>query len=227
VIACFDGVAHTGSATAGAGESVVWYTAATGGSTTTAPSGTAVGTYTAYAAAKIDATGCESGTRTLVTVTINALPGAPSAGNVIACFDGNVHTGSATAGAGESVVWYTAATGGSTTTAPSGTAVGTYSAYAAAKNDATGCESGTRTLVTVTINALPGVAECRNVIACFDGVAHTGSATAGAGESVVWYNRCDRWQRDHSTFRHCGWNLHCVCGPPRMMRPDARAAHAL
>jgi hypothetical protein len=62
-----------------------------------------------------------------VTVTINALPGAPSAGNVIACFDGNVHTGSATAGAGESVVWYTAATGGSATTAPSGTAVGTYS----------------------------------------------------------------------------------------------------
>jgi hypothetical protein len=46
-----------------------------------------------------------------VTVTINALPGAPSAGNVIACFDGNVHTGSATVGAGESVVWYTAATG--------------------------------------------------------------------------------------------------------------------
>jgi hypothetical protein len=45
-----------------------------------------------------------------VTVTINALPGAPSAGNVIACFDGNVHTGSATAGAGESVVWYTAPT---------------------------------------------------------------------------------------------------------------------
>jgi hypothetical protein len=42
-----------------------------------------------------------------VTVTINDLPGAPSAGNVIACFDGVAHTGSATAGAGESVVWYT------------------------------------------------------------------------------------------------------------------------
>jgi hypothetical protein len=74
VIACFDGVVHTGSATAGAGESVVWYTAATGGSVSTAPTGNLVGIYTAYAAARIDATGCESGTRTLVTVTINALP---------------------------------------------------------------------------------------------------------------------------------------------------------
>jgi hypothetical protein len=78
--------------------------------------GTAVGTYTAYAAAKIAATGCESATRTTVTVTINDLPGAPSAGNVIACFDGVAHTGSATAGAGESVVWYDAATGGNVTT---------------------------------------------------------------------------------------------------------------
>jgi hypothetical protein len=155
-----------------------------------------------------------AGTRTLVTVTINALPGAPSAGNVIACFDGVAHTGSATAGAGESVVWYDAATGGSTTTAPSGTAVGTYTAYAAARIDATSCESARRTLVTVTINALPGAPSAGNVIACFDGNVHTGSATAGAGESVVWYNRRDRWQRDHSTFRHSGWNLHCVCGGP-------------
>jgi hypothetical protein len=92
VIACFDGVAHTGSATAGAGESVVWYDAATGGNVTSAPTGTAVGIYTAYAAAKIAATGCESATRTTVTVTINDLPGAPSAGNVIACFDGVAHT---------------------------------------------------------------------------------------------------------------------------------------
>jgi hypothetical protein len=160
-------------------------------------------------------------------VTINALPGAPSAGNVIACFDGNVHTGSATAGAGESVVWYTAATGGSTTTAPSGTAVGTYTAYATAKIDATGCESGTRTLVTVTINALPGAPSAGNVIACFDGVVHTGSATAGAGESVVWSHRRDRWQCDHSSRRAVSWELTRRRRRPRMMRPDARVPHAL
>jgi hypothetical protein len=43
-------------------------------------------------------------------VTIKRCPVLPNAGNVIACFDGVAHTGSATAGAGESVVWYTAAT---------------------------------------------------------------------------------------------------------------------
>src|SRR5207253_6252995 len=132
-------------------------------------------------------TGCESATRTLVIVTINALPSAPSAGDVIACFDGAVHTGSASANTGESVIWYTAASGGSATTAPSGTAVGTYSAYAAAQNNVTGCESATRTLVTVTINALPGSPSAGNVIACFDGAVHTGSASANTGESVIWY----------------------------------------
>jgi hypothetical protein len=131
---------------------------------------------------------------------------------VIACFDGNVHTGSATRALGRAWSGYTAPTGGSASTAPTGNLVGIYTAYAAAKNDATGCESGTRTLVTVTINALPGVPNAGNVIACFDGNVHTGSATAGAGESVVWYNRRDRWQCDHSTFGHCGWNLHGVCG---------------
>jgi hypothetical protein len=121
----------------------------------TAPSGTTAGTYTAYAAAKNTTTNCESATRTLVTVTINALPAAPTAGDVTVCFDGSAHTGSATAGGGETVVWYDAPTNGNVVTAPSGTAAGIYTAYAAAKNTTTNCESATRTLVTVTINALP------------------------------------------------------------------------
>ncbi|MEI8203583.1 MAG: T9SS type A sorting domain-containing protein [Bacteroidota bacterium] len=153
--ACYDGAAHTGSATAGAGETIVWYTASTGGSITTAPSGTEAGTYTAWAAAKNTTTGCESSTRTLVTVTINALPTAPTGTDQTACYDGTTYTGSATAGAGEAIVWYDAATGGAVTSAPSGTDVGTYVAYAAATNSTTGCESATRTTVTVTINEIP------------------------------------------------------------------------
>ena len=154
---CYDGIVHTGSATLINGDALVWYTAATGGSVTVAPSGTTPGIYTAYAASKITATGCESSSRTLVSVTINALPNSPLAGNVTACFDNLAHTGTATAGAGETVVWFTSAAGGTVTTAPSGTAVGTYTAYAGAKITATGCESSTRTLVTVTINPLPTI----------------------------------------------------------------------
>ncbi|GIZ09819.1 hypothetical protein FUMI01_25460 [Flavobacterium sp. UMI-01] len=183
--ACFDNTAKTGSATAAAGETIVWYTAATGGSVTTAPSRTAVGTSSAYAGAKVTATGCE-GPRTLVTVTINPLPLAPAGTNVTACFDNTAKTGSATVGAGETLIWYTAATGGSVTTAPSRTAVGTSSAYAGAKVTATGCE-GPRTLVTVTINPLPLAPAGTNVTACFDNTAKTGSATVGAGETLIWY----------------------------------------
>jgi hypothetical protein len=188
VTVCYDGSVHTGSATAGVGESIVWYDSATNGSVTTAPSGTSAGTYTAYAAAKNTTTNCESATRTLVTVQINALPDAPSAGDVTVCYDGSVHTGSATAGVGESIVWYDSATNGSVTTAPSGTSAGTYTAYAAAKNTTTNCESATRTLVTVQINALPDAPSAGDVTVCYDGSVHTGSATAGVGESIVWYD---------------------------------------
>src|SRR5207249_4986348 len=155
VSACSDGSAHTGSATVVGRETGRGYTLASGGSVTTAPSQTVVGSSSAYAAAKITATGCESATRTLVTATVNALPSAPTGIDVTACSDGSVHTGSAIVGTGQSVVWYTLASGGSVTTAPSRTGVGSSSAYAAAKITATGCESATRTLVTVTINPLP------------------------------------------------------------------------
>ncbi len=154
VTVCYDGSVHTGTATAGSGETIVWYTASTGGSVTVAPSGTASETYTAYAGSKNTASGCESSSRTLVTVTIYGLPAAPTAGNVTVCYDGSVHTGTATAGSGETIVWYTAATGNTLASVPSGTEAGTYAAYAAAKS-AAGCESANRTLVTVTINSTP------------------------------------------------------------------------
>jgi hypothetical protein len=188
VTACFDNNAHTGSASLVNGDEIVWYNAATAGSITTAPTGTAVGTYSAYAAAKITATGCESANRTLVTVTINALPTAPTAGNVTACFDNNPHTGSASLVDGDEIVWYNAATAGSIVSAPTGTAVGTYTAYAAAKITATGCESANRTLVTVTINALPTAPTEGNVTACFDNNPHTGSASLVDGDEIIWYN---------------------------------------
>jgi hypothetical protein len=188
VTVCFDGAVHTGSATAGAGETTVWHHAPLAGYITTAPSGTAAGTYTAYAAAQNTTTNCESATRTLVTVTIDALPSAPTGNDVTVCFDGAVHTGSATAGAGETIVWYDAPTAGNITTAPSGTAAGTYTAYAAAQNTTTNWECATRTLVTVTIDALPSAPTGNDVTVCFDGALLTGGATAAGGETIVWYD---------------------------------------
>jgi gliding motility-associated-like protein len=83
------------------------------------------------------------------------LPNAPLANNVTVCYDGAAHAGSAAVGAGETIAWYTAATGGAATVAPSRSNMGTTVAYAAARNTATGCESVARTLVSVTILSQP------------------------------------------------------------------------
>jgi large repetitive protein len=92
---------------------------------------------------------------------------APTAGNIIACFDGMPKTGSATVGLGETVIWYTATTGGSVTSAPSRTSPGTSSAYAGALNTTTGCEGLTRTLVTVIVYELPTGEAAGGGVVCF------------------------------------------------------------
>ncbi|HTH55438.1 MAG TPA: hypothetical protein VL728_05290, partial [Cyclobacteriaceae bacterium] len=122
---------------------------------------------------------------TTASVTINPLPTAPTGGAVTVCFDNSLHTGTATPGVGESIVWYTAASGGSITVAPSGTAAGTYSAFAAAKNNATNCESATRTQVTVTINALPTITFTAGASTICAGNSSTYTTQAGQN-NYVW-----------------------------------------
>ncbi|WP_140485967.1 MBG domain-containing protein [Flavobacterium sp. GSA192] len=85
------------------------------------------------------------------TVHVLELPIAPTAVNYSGVYDGVSHVGSATPNLGEVIDWYTTSTGTTTAIAPSGINVGTYSAYAEARNTITGCKSTTRTLVTVTI----------------------------------------------------------------------------
>src|SRR5204862_6193414 len=126
----FDGMPHTGEETTRSVDISVMFARTRSASLPPYTTLFRSGIYTAYAAAKIDATSCESATRTTVTVTINALPGAPSAGNVIACFDGVAHSGSEIGRASCRERGYDCASGGSVTTAPTGSAVGIYTAYA-------------------------------------------------------------------------------------------------
>ncbi|WP_299577863.1 MBG domain-containing protein, partial [uncultured Sunxiuqinia sp.] len=152
---CYDGQIHTGSASAGTGEEIVWYSEVSNGTIISAPSGTEPGTYSAYAAARNSLRGCESETRTLVTVTINELPAAPTANNVNTSYNGNEQSASASAPSGIEIDWYTTETGSETTTAPAGINVGTYTAWAQARNTTTGCVSAERTEVTLEITARP------------------------------------------------------------------------
>ncbi len=87
-------------------------------------------------------------------LTVFDLPAAPSGSDVneTDCY-GTTYTGSAMAGSNEYIIWYDASSGGNLTTAPSRSTPGTSTAWAAAVDNTTLCESETRTLVTVTLTA--------------------------------------------------------------------------
>src|SRR4030095_9674004 len=183
----------TATATAPVGSSVVWYTTSGGDVTTTTPTLHTVGTITYYAASQNNTTLCYSLTRTPVTLTINAAPGAPtSGGNQTECEQSPIQTLTATAiaPAGSSVVWYTTSGGTVTTATPTLHTVGTITYYAASQNNTTLCYSLTRTPVTLTINGAPEAPTSGgNQTECEQSPIQTLTATATApvGSSVVWY----------------------------------------
>lgn len=155
-----DEVTLTANLTSG---TAVWYSAATGG---TALASTKLGTlevgeYTYYVARK-DAKGCESTTRTAVKVTVSQgacktpAPTATEVPNVEVC-EGDAATLTATFSTTATAVWYSVATEGTAlfsgnSYATGKTAAGEYTYYVAKDN---GCESVSRTAVTLTINPKP------------------------------------------------------------------------
>lgn len=158
--------AVTLTATASTGATIDWYDASTGGSllssgstSFTTPVISASASY--YAEAKNTAAGCLSSSRTLVTATINTVPASPTITNNSRCGTGTLSL-NGTVAAGETIDWYSAASGGTalasgslTFTTPAISTTTTY--YAAARNSTTGCVSTTRTAATATINPIPGI----------------------------------------------------------------------
>ncbi len=183
----------TATATPAPSSTIVWYTAATGGSVVASPIGNTVGSITYYAASRDNVTGCESLTRASVTLTINAAPVVPTnANNITECELSPIQTLTATATPAPSstIVWYTEATGGSVVASPIRNTVGSITYYAASRNNVTGCESLTRAPVTLTINAAPSVpTNANNITECELSPIQTLTATATAptGSTVVWY----------------------------------------
>jgi hypothetical protein len=165
------------------GANLKWYDVATNGSALVGTTALSTGT---YYVSQTSAQGCESA-RTAVGVTVNTTPNAPSAVNYSGAYDGTAHTGSATVGAGETVDWYAASTGGTLITAPSGTNVGNYSAYAEARNTTFGCKSTSRTLVNVTISKAASTVSVTGGAFTYTGTAHaaTGFAYGVGGSSDV------------------------------------------
>jgi RHS repeat-associated protein len=132
-----------------------WYSVSTGGSAI--PSGTSLTSGTYYGESRNTTSGCISSTRTAVTVTVNALPSAPTA-TAAQNYCGGLTVASLTSTPPSGCVtdWYNASTGGSAI--PSGTSLTSGTYYGESRNTTSGCISSTRTAVTVTLNALPSVA---------------------------------------------------------------------
>lgn len=93
-------------------------------------------------------------------ITVYALPSAPAGTGQTKTYTGIANTTSisATPGAGETIDWYSTASGGSAVSTgsssytPAAVNAGTYTFYAEARNITTGCKSSSRTPVTLTIS---------------------------------------------------------------------------
>ena len=143
------------------GSTVDWYLVPTGGTalakgyaTVTTPVITK--TTNVYLESRNTSTGCVSTSRTMVTVTINAIPSAPIAVGTSRCGPGTVIL-NATPPSGSTVDWYLVPTGGTAlakgyTTVKTPYISTTTNGYLQSRNTTTGCVSSTRTKVTVTIN---------------------------------------------------------------------------
>jgi gliding motility-associated-like protein len=105
--------------------------------------------------ATVTVNGCTSPSSVVIT-TVNQLPTAPVANSISLDYNGlQQSTSDLIPVSGQSILWFSASTGGLSSTKPQGTNVGTYNSYANAIINTTGCISSTRTLVFLTINKKP------------------------------------------------------------------------
>jgi gliding motility-associated-like protein len=185
IVLCEGDTAAQLTATAASGHTLQWYTDAAGGTASTTaptPSTSSAGSTTYYVSQLNNTSNCES-TRVAITVTVFALPAAPTATTTLNYCQGATATPlSATVTAGNTLQWYTAAIGGTaSTTAPTPITVntGTITFYVSQKNNTTNCESA-RTAITVNVNAVPTITGVQNMTLGGSTLQLTGSGTPDA-----------------------------------------------
>jgi len=181
-----------------AGQTVVWYDAAVGGNVVASPTLNTVGTITYWAEGVTDGANCSSLTRTAVTLTIDSAATAPiSTGDIAECEENPIQTLDAndaiTPTAGQTVVWYDAASGGNVVASPTLNTVGTITYWAEGVTNGANCSSLTRTSVSLTIEqAATAPISTGDIAECEEDPIQTLDAndaiTPTAGQTVVWYD---------------------------------------
>ncbi|MFZ4107118.1 hypothetical protein, partial [Flavobacterium sp.] len=175
---CQNAVASDLTAT---GSSLLWYTAATGGTgsaTAITPVTTLSGSTDYFVTQTVS--GCES-PRASITVKVNATPVAPTVAPVTYC---QFTTPSALTATGSNLLWYTNSTGGvGSAIAPTPSTASTVSVTYYVSQTILGCE-GPRASITVTINPAPLAPLVAPVTYCQNATA---SALTATGTSLLWY----------------------------------------
>lgn len=174
---CQGATATVLSATAITGNTLRWYTQATGGTYTTAapvPSTTTAGTYTYYVS-QANA-GNDESMRAAITVVVNALPATPTitaSGSTTFCTGGSVDL---TSSAASGNVWSTNATTATITVSATGN-------YSVTVTDANGCSS-TSAPISVNVSSAPApTISASSTQACSGDVV---TVTASAADSYLW-----------------------------------------
>ncbi len=189
---CQNYIADTLTATADLGNSLLWYANVSGGTPSTSsptPSTSTVGN-TDYYVSQITPKNCE-GPRAKITVTIQPTPIAPTViSPVIYCQGVTTISLGATANPGNSILWYTVASGGIGSGAaptPSSAFVGTTN-YFVSQTNSFNCESP-RDTISVIINETPiSPVVTTPILLCQNQAATALTATPNTNNSLLWYN---------------------------------------
>lgn len=160
------------------GDTITWYTANTGGTVITG--NTALVDGTIYYASVTPAGGCESITRTAVTVDLTVTPAPDADAEQTLCHGSTVADLEAD---GETITWYTAATGG---TVVSENTVLTDNTIYYASVTVDGCESVSRTGVTAQITVVEAP-ETEQSTQTFCNEADLDDLDVEADGDIVWY----------------------------------------
>ena len=189
---CKDEVASSLSATPSSGYTLQWYDSDGTTPLTSAPTPqTTSSGITTYYVSQITSNNCESPKAT-VSVTINDLPGPPTAtpNAYVYCLNENANTLSATALTGNTLKWY--GTDGSTvfTSAPTPpTSISGNTNYYVSQVNSQGCESPK---TSINIDVKPAVvmptASPGNTTEYCENDAATPLIASGNGGNLIWYN---------------------------------------
>ncbi|MER2995983.1 gliding motility-associated C-terminal domain-containing protein [Pontibacter populi] len=149
-------------------------------------------TTTTWYRRKVNATGsCKTSISNLVKITVNQLPGTPTATNTSICTGSETTLAVNSPDANLTYKWYTTPTGGSAIATGSTYNTGILTSgkiYYIEATSATGCVSPTRGKVSVTVIPLPATPEADNASVCAGATVTLKVLAPDANLVYRWYN---------------------------------------